>query len=868
MMQKRKLSSLLLISFIVVFAFSYAAANTVTYEGKTVLRCDEVNQNVTASPSQEIAGFELVFETVGGGVEATGLTVTAGPDVPAGWYFDVDYTQYDGTAPDVVRVIGLRLDPGLGAIAIGDAVVAVLHYTTNDVCDAFITFRGAEWIGYPNPVGTIETQFVDVDANVIAAAVTEGTVVVGNEDPELVAIADQTAHWGGAFTYTATATDDDLANGCESLTYSLDTPPTGMVINDVTGVITWDPIPGANVCDNVVKVDVEDECSGTSTTSFTICVENDAPVFTCVDAGTVDPAEMCPADVYVLGLYDDFTGAVTANDPDGGPNPLQYTIIDWINPGGAIAPVMDPNTGDVTWTADVDPLATSYIYEMVVEVTDGAALCDCAPENADTASYFFEVVPMRFYIEKLHDIPQGQFTTVSINMPDREEFINRPIGGFEFLIQYDASALTLMEVTAGEFILECDWEYFTYRTGPFGNCGNACPSGMIRIVGLAEYNNGPEHPICWDNTLFEQIASMKFLVSNDRTLECMFVPIRFIWIDCNDNSVSDKEGRHLYIGRGVYDYVGTGGMDSYVEITDDTQVFPSIFGPEAGCDEVTDEGKPVIYEFVDFFNGGIDIICSKDIDDRGDINMDGVAYSIADAVMFSNYFIYGLGAFPAGLEDGSVAASDINADGYTLSVADLVYLIRVIVGDANPYDNPFQKPVTTNYTYDEGVVNVTGEMGAAAFVFDGNIDVELLAPNMDLKYEFDGEVTRALVFSLDGNTFSGDVVRGSNMISLELGSADGGTVITNWLPSEFALSQNYPNPFNPTTAVPFALPTAQDVSLTVYNVAGQVVSQLGGHYEAGVHEIKVEGSAYASGIYFYKLTAGDFTETKKMVLLK
>ena len=63
MMQKRKLSSLLLISFIVVFAFSYAMANNVTFESKTgVPRCADGFQNITVNPTQEITGFEIVFE--------------------------------------------------------------------------------------------------------------------------------------------------------------------------------------------------------------------------------------------------------------------------------------------------------------------------------------------------------------------------------------------------------------------------------------------------------------------------------------------------------------------------------------------------------------------------------------------------------------------------------------------------------------------------------------------------------------------------------------------------------------------------------------------------------------------------------------
>lgn len=88
------------------------------------------------------------------------------------------------------------------------------------------------------------------------------------------------------------------------------------------------------------------------------------------------------------------------------------------------------------------------------------------------------------------------------------------------------------------------------------------------------------------------------------------------------------------------------------------------------------------------------------------------------------------------------------------------------------------------------------------------------------------------------------------------------------LPTEFALFQNYPNPFNPTTTIGFSLPVASDYSLKIYNVTGQLVRSFGGHAEAGNHSIEWEASNYSSGVYFYKLEADKFTETKKMVLIK
>ncbi len=89
------------------------------------------------------------------------------------------------------------------------------------------------------------------------------------------------------------------------------------------------------------------------------------------------------------------------------------------------------------------------------------------------------------------------------------------------------------------------------------------------------------------------------------------------------------------------------------------------------------------------------------------------------------------------------------------------------------------------------------------------------------------------------------------------------------LPKDFSLGQNYPNPFNPTTEINFALPSACDVSLEIYNITGQRVTTLVDEVlEAGQHSVLWDASMNASGVYFYRLSAGEFTETRKMMLLK
>jgi hypothetical protein len=90
-----------------------------------------------------------------------------------------------------------------------------------------------------------------------------------------------------------------------------------------------------------------------------------------------------------------------------------------------------------------------------------------------------------------------------------------------------------------------------------------------------------------------------------------------------------------------------------------------------------------------------------------------------------------------------------------------------------------------------------------------------------------------------------------------------------WVPQRFSLAQNYPNPFNPSTTIKYELPKSSHVSLSVYDILGREVSLLvNERRDAGVYEVKFDGSNLASGVYFYRLQAGDFVAAKKLLLIK
>jgi len=92
---------------------------------------------------------------------------------------------------------------------------------------------------------------------------------------------------------------------------------------------------------------------------------------------------------------------------------------------------------------------------------------------------------------------------------------------------------------------------------------------------------------------------------------------------------------------------------------------------------------------------------------------------------------------------------------------------------------------------------------------------------------------------------------------------------SNEIPVGFSLNQNYPNPFNPSTKISFTLPSSSNVSLKVFNMLGQEVSELvNKNLEPGKYSVDFNAEKLSSGIYFYKISSGDFIQTKKMIIIK
>ena len=221
-------------------------------------------------------------------------------------------------------------------------------------------------------------------------------------------------------------------------------------------------------------------------------------------------------------------------------------------------------------------------------------------------------------------------------------------------------------------------------------------------------------------------------------------------------------------------------------------------------------------------------------------------------------------SFPAGPHqvritvEGRLATGDVNRDGQ-VSILDLILIAREL-GKRVPANSPVDVnsdgvvSILDLILVSQGIGNITGS--AAPMVATENIDSATIeAWIAQARLEDDG----SLVFK-------------QGIENLE-------SLLASLIPEETALLANYPNPFNPETWIPYQLAESAEVMLTIYDMNGGVVRRLAvGHQAAGMYQSRSRavywdgrnqlGESVASGLYFYTLTAGDFTATRRMLILK
>ena len=515
----------------------------------------------------------------------------------------------------------------------------------------------------------------------------------------------------------------------------------------------------------------------------------------------------------------DFT--LSAFDPD-------FETVAWTWSGlPQGASVVDDNPARLTWPSAVTDTGT---FVMKFVAVDPQGLSD----TAEVSASIHAVALFTLALDSVQAFP-NEDVAFDVLLDNK-----LPVAGFNLLISYDPSALAYLSLSNLDTRAE-SFEYFWVSNNHNGIAGN------VRIIGIANMGGGTPALAAGEGP----IARARVHTSGNLAFAGMSIPLRFQFIDApvnTDNTLTDSIGGRIEQSEIVY---------------------------VAGSVLIHDIGQIKI----------------------GDINLNNLAAEIGDVIYFTNFFIHPtLYRFNA----LQYANSDINGDHIAATVSDLVALINWLVTGDRPMakttgDEALRATVTmakregkTVLEYDSPV-----EIGAAfihvetveAIGLDGlTVPVE----GMTLDCSQDGRDVKALIYSLKGDVLPAGVgevlsLAGADDVRItriELGSADGRMIQVNLaaagpeLPTDFELMPNYPNPFNPETSIGFAVPTGSRVELTIYNVLGQVVTELvNDEYPAGYHRVSWNGRddagrAMASGVYLYRLSAAGKVLTRKMMLLK
>ena len=400
-----------------------------------------------------------------------------------------------------------------------------------------------------------------------------------------------------------------------------------------------------------------------------------------------------------------------------------------------------------------------------IGVTDGADTAFC-----QTTFIVDSAKPYRLRIQTTHGTYQGQQASIDVTLEEGSE----EMSGFDFLFKYDNTALNLLGAFPDSSLFRpspqgCGWEYFTFRAGQNGNCGDSsCPQGFLRVIAIAETNNGAIHPSCFRTTTPARLFHFIFLVSDNRTLECQFLPIQFVWTDCTDNTIMSRAGDKLFVSDRVFD------SESGSDITNPVTGYPTFTGAQ-NSDCFIPNWRYEAVRFIDFVNGGIGVACADTIDPRGDVNLNDIPYEIADVMLFSRFFVYGMVVFTTDLAL-QIQATDVNGDGFTLSVEDFVYLIRMVTGDAVPITDSLPSLPATLHR-NGTTLSIDHPVAAGLITANGNVSPQLLAPGMEMLYNYDGETTRILIWWSESNlggTFVGDFINvPAPIVSYDFASYEG-----------------------------------------------------------------------------------------------
>jgi hypothetical protein len=316
--------------------------------------------------------------------------------------------------------------------------------------------------------------------------------------------------------------------------------------------------------------------------------------------------------------------------------------------------------------------------------------------------------------------------------------------GFDFSFAYDPNALTARTPIKGTALFSpapvgCGWEDFRFEQVIVND--SVWPKGMavIRVTGEAAVTDSGA-PSCFLPKLPAVLFTLEFLVTDNRTYEGQFIPLRFVWLDCTDNTIFLRDSDNVAISHRVFD------PKREKVIVDSLNSYPTFAGVRgAGCaSDSIGGGNP---RMIDFIHGGVRITSNWLYPVGGDLNLNEIFYEFDDLTLYAQYFMFGDTVFRIN-RMGQLATSDVNQDGKTLTVMDLAYLARMIMGDAKPPPRYPLPPFPATLSRKGEILNVNRPIGAGLIHAFGEVTPTLLIPGANMLFHFDGTVTRILVWDL------------------------------------------------------------------------------------------------------------------------
>jgi hypothetical protein len=322
----------------------------------------------------------------------------------------------------------------------------------------------------------------------------------------------------------------------------------------------------------------------------------------------------------------------------------------------------------------------------------------------------------RIYSEQF----QGRDVTLDLYLSNPD--LSLCMKSFDLRIQYDGLALDYQSASLARSLHDLGWGWFSVAETQLDDSTTS-----LRISAQNADSLGSCRPVRFLNGVTEAIASLRFRVSSHWRFNCTFVPVYFVWQGCHDNEFPSLSSDTV---NQVLDVLYWAGGDYVGPIIDE----PGYSGPPDTC-----PSAPLSRHNIHFMNGGVSIICADSIghhDIYGDIDLDGLPNTVDDILLFMDYFMYGDIMFSVDV-DSQTIASDVNRDDEFLTVADYVYMFRILWGGAMPFPMMHHHEHTAAFIQQGELIAVNSDVSFSAvlLVFSGSAHPESLSDDILLKHD-------------------------------------------------------------------------------------------------------------------------------------